>query len=704
MVRLQLDLRSEAGGQRLDAEAQISDLVAREPSRTFTLREPATLSAHVTRRGSDLRVEGLAVKTLFLDATGAGDLDRGVTLNATLDLAGLQGGLRDLIDFGGLEMAGKGRIAAEYRRAGPAFSGRFAAELQGLAHRGPARRAHPAQLVAARGRRRRPGRRVGTPPGLECRPDRPEVGRRRGHALGQVEGSVVSATADASGRIPVAGSRRSPTPGWWSAGTIASWRSTSRSSASSRPTPRRRTGRPARRPRPIRHRVGRARPDPPAECEAGTDRPGLRGLEGLGPGQVGRRDEGRRGPRGRPGRPRPGARGLEVGRADEPGRGRGRPDLGETRRGRPHGLRRQARVARRLPPLLRRTEAHEEGPIALAARGTYLADTQSLDLASFTLSSPYASLDASGDLQELGGSRLADLRGNLAPNWEKVNAIVATSVEPKARVKGQPRPFHVRGPLSGGSTAAILKGLDAEIGVDLTASMAFGMLVGPSPIVLKCGGGRVEIVPISTTLNGGKVDLKPEILLDETQGATLKMAAGSAIEKAEINDEVSTRVLSYIAPVLHKATQVRGFVSVQLDRAEVPLWGAGDRQPNVDGTITFHDVVYGPGTLAKQLLTLTGKGENLGLRLDQEVKIQVADGRVTQSGLAIDMGNDVKVDLAGSVGFDHTLKMRAAVPITGAMLGNQAALQEIVGGTRVGVPIGGTMTHPAIDQQALGSA
>ena len=45
--------------------------------------------------------------------------------------------------------------------------------------------------------------------------------------------------------------------------------------------------------------------------------------------------------------------------------------------------------------------------------------------------------------------------------------------------------------------------------------------------------------------------------------------------------------------------------------------------------------------------------------------------------------------------------MKAAVPVTGAMLGNQAALQEIVGGTRVGIPIGGTMTHPAIDRQAI---
>ena len=62
---------------------------------------------------------------------------------------------------------------------------------------------------------------------------------------------------------------------------------------------------------------------------------------------------------------------------------------------------------------------HREGPIALAARGTYLADTQRLDLASFTLSSPYGALDASGALQDLGGRRLADLRGNLAPDWDE---------------------------------------------------------------------------------------------------------------------------------------------------------------------------------------------------------------------------------------------------------------------------------------------
>ncbi|MEJ7637061.1 MAG: hypothetical protein WKF75_03485, partial [Singulisphaera sp.] len=204
-VRLQLDLRSEAGGQRLDAEAQITDLVAREPSRKFTLREPATLSAHVTRRGSDLRVEGLTIKTLFLDATGAGDLDRGVTLNATLDLAGLQGGLRDLIDFGALELAGKGRIAAKYRRAGAVFSGLFAAELKGLRVAGlisqPIQRDSLRLEAAIAG----PVAESGLPQDWTAA----RFGLRTGDVVATLSATsknqVIAATADVSGALPVAG-------------------------------------------------------------------------------------------------------------------------------------------------------------------------------------------------------------------------------------------------------------------------------------------------------------------------------------------------------------------------------------------------------------------------------------------------------------------------------------------------------------------
>ena len=60
-----------------------------------------------------------------------------------------------------------------------------------------------------------------------------------------------------------------------------------------------------------------------------------------------------------------------------------------------------------------------------------------------------------------------------------------------------------------GAAAEILKGLDAELGIDLAEAQVFGMRVGPAPIVVRCGGGHVAIDPIATTLNGGRVVLRP---------------------------------------------------------------------------------------------------------------------------------------------------------------------------------------------------
>jgi translocation and assembly module TamB len=212
--------------------------VARDPSRTFTLREPATLSAHVKRRGSDLRVESLAIRTLFLDAKGGGDLDTGVTLNAKLDLAGLQGGLRDLIDFGALELAGKGQIAAKYRRAGAVYSGLFAAEFQGLRIAGLASQPIERDSLRLEAAMAGPVTASGLPQEWNAAQVRAEVGEIVAALSATSKDQVISAKVDASGRIPWPGSDALADARMVIRWHDASWRSTSRSSGSSPPTPR----------------------------------------------------------------------------------------------------------------------------------------------------------------------------------------------------------------------------------------------------------------------------------------------------------------------------------------------------------------------------------------------------------------------------------------------------------------------------------
>src|SRR5262249_5729232 len=160
------------------------------------------------------------------------------------------------------------------------------------------------------------------------------------------------------------------------------------------------------------------------------------------------------------------------------------------------------------------------------------------------------------------GRRVADLQGTLVPNWRTLNTLAASALEPGTRLQGgNPRAFRVKGPLSGGSAAEILKGLDAELGLDLAGAQSFGLRLGPAPLVVRGGGGRTIIDPIVTTLNNGRVDVRSEVVLDDPRGLALRLLPGSTLQNVEINDEVSQKLLAFIAPVLEQATQVHGSVS-----------------------------------------------------------------------------------------------------------------------------------------------
>jgi translocation and assembly module TamB len=280
--------------------------------------------------------------------------------------------------------------------------------------------------------------------------------------------------------------------------------------------------------------------------------------------------------------------------------------------------------------------------------------------------------------------------------------MAAAAVEPKAKLTGQPEPFHVKGPLSADSLASLLKGLDAQVRLGLTSADAFGLALGPAPIVVSCRDGAVTIDPIDTTLNNGKVSLKPGLDIDATRGIALRFDKGSAIEGAEINDEVSKRVLSYAAPVLNEATHVSGKVNVALDGAEIPLTGPPTRKLSMTGQVVFQDLTFAPGPMATQLLTLTGQPSSPGVKIEQPVQLSIADGRVNQKGLAIPLRGGTKIALEGSVGFDQTLNLVASVPLSSRMLGvRSGAIDQAVSGKSVQVPIDGTVSRPRVNRKAL---
>ena len=81
----------------------------------------------------------------------------------------------------------------------------------------------------------------------------------------------------------------------------------------------------------------------------------------------------------------------------------------------------------------------------------------------------------------------------------------------------------------------------------------------------------------------------------------------------------------------------------------------------------------------------------------------IADGRVNQRGMTIPVGDFTRIELAGWVDFDRNIALNATVPVTPAMLGNNPLLSDIAAGTKVRLPIRGTLDRPSIDQEAFAS-
>ncbi|WP_406695050.1 hypothetical protein V5E97_28825 [Singulisphaera sp. Ch08] len=692
-------------GQGWDIEAKVSDLEAQEHGRRFTLREPATLTGRVAIRdkGQGIALERMAVRTAFLNVAGQGDVDRGIDWSGTLDLASLQRQLRDLVDFGAIELAGEGDLSGRYQRVGTRFQGQLTTDLRGLKVVGLA--AGPLQrellhLDLALD-------------GVAAASGRPSSWSTARLDLSSGETTVKLATRSGQDTNTVTLEAKSPVPWvdpprraeghldaqWGSTGLVIDRLALSLATLAENAKPGDKPillnakGRYDRASGELVLTPATAAPGPSAIAIAPE---GIQ-VSGLGGTGAFRASGGFAGDLGA-------VRQLIATDLESTNKGLTGPwSARATAESTDDGLRFVGKVD--VHPLMTSGQTGEpvrdEGPIALSLNLLCPTDSQAIELAELVLTSRYATLEGSGRLTEPMGKRIADLRGSLTPQWDAINTLLSERVEPGAHVSGKPRPWRIIGPLAGESMPDVLKAIDLEFGFELAKANIYGLRVGPLPIVARTRDGRLDIDVIDTSLNGGRIHLEPVLTLDREQGSKIRLDENSSIANAEINDEVSRRFLSYVAPVLDRATRAHGWVSVDLVEAEFPIGGPTKREAKVEGQVVFDEVEFLPGPFADQLLNLLGRTDRPTIKLDEPVSLTIADRRVYQKGLALPLGQLTRVELDGWVDFDRNLQLTASLPITAAMVGNAPILSAMVENQRISVPIRGTLKNPEIDRDAM---
>jgi translocation and assembly module TamB len=711
-VQLQADVTGDAAakGQTIHATARLAGLEAKRGGQTLAFHDPATLAATLQRRADALILEELEIETPFLTATGKGDLDRGITVSAAIDLGKATDRLREWVDFGPVRLAGQGKVDARYQRIATRFEANARAELRGLSASGlPAIESFHRDLLECSLDANGNAGASGLPSSLHELTlkggGNPKTENVEFKALLDDASGVLSARLRARCQLAIGGKKQTADAGLdarWSKtevmldqlevaltpavgpggqflpGETKRWSGNGRydigkdeltiAADAAIPADKSQTTNLALWPTEVRGGGFKSRGAAWVEASLAGSLAGLGGAERSDKAPLDGRLKAILHAKQNPEGWDLGARGevFDVSTSDDQGR--------------------------------RQVFADK---VSASLRAGYSRKLDQVEMTELAVVSPWGRVEASGAATNLSGTPEFDLKGKLSPDWQVLTGLLARKVEPNASITGGPREWRLAGKIPSLDANEIVATLRGDLGVNLEQVDVFGMRLGRTALVVHARDGKFLIDPIDSTLNSGRLHLEPEVIEDKQGQTWVHLGPNSGLLDAVVNDEVSHRVLSFAAPVLDQATRVQGSVSLALNDAFIPIGPKMQEiQARVDGDVLFDNVEFMPGPLADQLIGVFRQERRPLLVLRDPISIRILGRKIYQEGLVIPLGNVAAIGLDGSIDFDQNLDLVARFAMVPPRR-NIPVLSQILENTQLQVPITGTLKKPKLNGEAI---
>jgi hypothetical protein len=252
----------------------------------------------------------------------------------------------------------------------------------------------------------------------------------------------------------------------------------------------------------------------------------------------------------------------------------------------------------------------------------------------------------------------------------------------------------------GANATPLAKALHGDAGLSWQALQALGCQVGASELRGQLAGGCFRVAPIEATLNQGRLRLEPSLRLDPLPlEATL--AKGRVLEHAHLTPAACASALGYALPALANVAQADGDISLDLQSGRVPL--TEPEKGEVAGWLTIHSAQVSASPLVQELSVLLKGPVTLTLTRDNVVPFRMVNGRVYHTGLELHFP-ELTIRTSGSVGLDGSLALTAEMPVPPKWLGSSKLAKTALGNQSIRLPIGGTLSHPKIDERSLREA
>jgi len=335
---------------------------------------------------------------------------------------------------------------------------------------------------------------------------------------------------------------------------------------------------------------------------------------------------------------------------------------------------------------------------------TYDRRTRSLSVAKAGLRAGSQALVVTGTVADLTGRRRADLAIHLAYDAKELAGKLTGVLPREVAVAGQRRSrIDFRGDLAGATWREVVKGLTARGQLGLDTITCEGLIVRDPTLTLVLADGHLRIGPDRWRINRGVSDLLLDVDLTADPVVVTVPRPLDLARDVDFDKQVASAYLKYLCPAFAEVGHTRGTVTLACRRLRVPLAADWRDRMQAEATAQFGGVELASSKLVRLILIALGERPTGVVGDIPPFTVTARDGRIRYGTIRIPV-KDVVIELTGSAGFDETLDLVAAVPLTERMLGGDRRVRRYLTGARLALAIGGTFDNPQLDEQAVRKA
>jgi translocation and assembly module TamB len=252
--------------------------------------------------------------------------------------------------------------------------------------------------------------------------------------------------------------------------------------------------------------------------------------------------------------------------------------------------------------------------------------------------------------------RGVEMGGGIDYDLEKLTPMLWPHVGDGVRLVGRDRlTFRIATDEAAPANAAPIARLKARFEAPWQSADLYGLPVGSGRLVATLERGVVQVAPLDVAIGDGRLTATAAATLDPSPGM-MTLKPGPLVTNVAISQQVSDRLLKFIAPVLADATRSEGKFSITLSEFAVPLSqpSTGPPQGRAVGVLGIQQVRVLPSpavaewlAMAKQIANMAKDGVTVAPQAsdsplvtidNSQVEFQMIDGRVYHRGPIIGLG------------------------------------------------------------------